>query len=87
MKPEQITHDYKRGYANGYSAALNRLKYLQDEIVNLRQIKTPLQVDMHDATIEYLLTTCEALTTAVQLMIEVRTKTNPPNDALVKLSQ
>ena len=66
-----------RGYAKGYAAGIKRVKQLEAEIARLNGIKTPPPLpDSHDTTIEYLITTAEAMVGAANMLIAMR---NPPN--------
>lgn len=69
-----------RGYAKGYAAGIKRVKALEAEISRLRELKTPLPPlplpDSHDVTIEYLITTAEAMAGAANTLMAMR---NPPN--------
>ena len=66
-----------RGYAKGYAAGIKRVKQLEAEIARLNEIKTPPPLpDSHDTTIEYLITTAEAMVGAANMLIAMR---NPPN--------
>jgi len=71
----------QRGYAKGYAAGIKRVKALEAEIARLRELKTPLPPlplpDSHDMTIEYLITTAEAMTGAANMLMAMR---NPPNN-------
>lgn len=70
-----------RGYAKGYVAGIKRVKALEAEIARLNEIKTPLPPlplpDSHDVTIEYLITTAEAMIGAANMLMAMR---NPPNE-------
>ena len=66
-----------RGYARGYAAGIKRVKQLEAEIARLNEIKTPPPLpDSHDTTIEYLITTAEAMVGAANMLMAMR---NPPN--------
>ena len=71
-----------RGYARGYAAGIKRVKSLEAEIARLNEIKTPLPPlplpDSHDVTIEYLITTAEALIGAANLLMQMRTTNHLP---------
>jgi len=77
---DALEQERKRGYAKGYAAALKRLGALEEQIAKLREQKDPPPPpSAHDVTIEYVLTTAEAMTGAATMLIEMRTGKNPPN--------
>ena len=67
-----------RGYSKGYAAGIKRVKALEAEIARLNEIKTPLPPlplpDSHDVTIEYLITTAEAMIGAANMLMEMRNR-------------